>query len=214
MTTAPRSSLGLADLVQQRLAAQPVGAKEVYSMLDLDGARKKTPRTPCVGALVLADEFEAPLDADDDERVVQRHVSTVAVVCGVSATNDPGGRRGMTGDLLEPLIAATRAALLGWSPEGENVGRMLVRADATMAKILGPTRDERATDAARWRPLVLVRGRLVVIDDGSGRAWWQDEYRTSRLVRGVEPEPCPADTPTELCVDVNDEGPMPLREAG
>lgn len=218
MTTAPRSSLGLAQLIQTYLAAQLTGVTAVYSMLELSGARRNIPRGPVAGALVLSDEFQPPLDADDDERVVQRHVSTVAVVCGVDAVNDPGGRkggrRGETLELLDGLIQETRRALIGWPPEGENVGRMVVNADATMMRILGPGPEERASDAARWRPLVPVRGRLVAIDDGSGRAWWQDEYRTSRLVRGVEPMPCPAETPTELCVDVNDEGPMPLRSAG
>ncbi len=218
MTTAPRSSLGLANLVRARLAAPPLGLRCVYSILDLSGARRTMPRGPAVGVLVLADEFEAPLDTDDDERVVQRHATTVAVACGVDAVNDPGGRKGdrsgETLDLLQQLIGDVRGALLGWSPEGENVGRTLVRADATTIRLLGPGPDERATDAARWRPLVLARGRMVAIDDGSGRAWWQDEYRTGRLVRGVEPEPCPAETPDVLCVDVNDEGPLPLRRAG
>lgn len=216
--TAPRSSLALADLVRARLDAEKtaLGAKSVYGLLNLTGARRQL-QAPCVAAFMMADDFDPQLDADDDEAVVQRHVATLAVACAVQAYNDPGGRKvgraGETEDRLSPLVAGVRALLLGWPPEGEFVGREIVRTDATTRKLLGLTADGIARDAARWRPLALRRGRMVAIDDGSGRAWWQDEYVTHRMVRGVHPETISGSVPTTLCVGVQGDAPALLEEA-
>ena len=216
--TAPRSSLALADLVRARLDAEKtaLGAQKVYGLLSLTGARRQL-HAPCVAAFTMADDFEPQLDADDDEAVVQRHVATLAVACAVQAYNDPGGRKvgrmGKTEDRLSPLVAGVRALLLGWPPEGENIGRELVRTDATMRGLIGPTPAELRTDAARWRPLALRRGRMVAIDDGSGRAWWQDEYVTHRMVRGVHPETISGSVPRTLCVGVQGDDPALLEEA-
>lgn len=205
--TAPRSSLALADLVRDRLQANRggLGVSRVYGILNLVGARKQF-HTPAVAAFILADDFEPPLDADDDEAVVQRHVATLAVVCVVTAFNDPGGRKGETEDRLSPLVAGTRALLLGWPPDGESIGRELVRTDATMRALIGPTDDDLLADMARWRPFVLRRGRLNADDEGSGRVWWQDEYVTHRMVRGVHPETISGSVPTALCVDTQGDG--------
>ncbi len=212
MSTDPRSSLGLADLVRARIMARGEAGdftvEQVVSLLQLTGARRTLPRTPVVGAMVVSDEFSAPLDEDDDEIVVQRHTSTVAVLLCVSAANDPGGKTGATEDRLTPLLTGVRRVLLGWPPEGERFGRGTVMMDAVFRRLTGPTPAERAVE--RWSPLVLVRGRLEAIDDGSGRVWWRDEYRTSRLVRGVEPDPCPDYRFEELCVSLQGGDPEPL----
>ena len=213
MTTAPRSSLALADLIRARLAERQtaLGVKAVYGLLNLTGARKNL-AAPCVAAFTMADDFEAPTSSDDDETVVQRHTATVAVACAVPAVNDPGGRKGGTEDQLSKIVQEMRAALLGWPPEGEYVGREVVRTDAFMRSLIGPTAADLAADAARWRPLVLRRGRLTAIDDGSGRAWWQDEFMTHRLVRGALPEPIGGNTPGTLCVSVRGDAQEPLEE--
>lgn len=214
MTTAPQSSLGLADLIRARLAERQaeLDVKAVYGLLDLSGAARRNLVAPCVTAFTLADDFAAPVDSDDDEVVVQRHTATVAVACAVPAINDPGGRKGGTKDALSLLVAETRRLLLGWPPEGENVGRELVRTDSVMRALIGPTDADLAADAARWRPLVLRRGRLTAIDDGSGRTWWQDEFVTHRLVRGALPEPIGGNTPDTLCVSVRGDAPELLEE--
>lgn len=213
--TAPRSSLGLAELIRARLAGEAdLGLAGVHEMLDLGGARKSL-RVPCAAAMVLADSFDPPLSADDDEIVTQRHHSTVAVAVGVSASNDPGGRKGGTGGRLTELIQATRAVLLGWPPEGESIARRVTHMDAVYRSLKGPSASDTASHGARWRPLILQRGRLVAIDDGSGRAWWQDEYATSRLVRGAVPDVVNgASVPGELYSSLNDGADERVREAG
>ena len=56
-----------------------------------------------------------------------------------------------------------------------------------------------------------ARGRLVGIEDG--RAWWQDDYRTHRLVAGL-PLGIPAGTvPNTLCISVKGDPPELLEEA-
>lgn len=214
MTTAPQSSPHLADLVRARLEGRgdALGLKAVYGLLKLSGAARSSIFVPCAGAFALADDFDPATSADDDEVVVQRHNATIAVVCAVPAINDPGGSKGATEDALSALIAGIRAALLGWPPEGAYVGRELVRTDAVMRRLLGPANAEIAAGAARWRPLQLRRGRLAAIDDGKGRAWWQDEYVTHRLVRGALPDAVSGPDPDTLCVSVQGDDPVLLEE--
>ncbi len=214
MTTEPRSSLGLAELIRARLEERQseLEVKAVYGLLDISSDSSKSLSAPCVAAYMLADDFAAPTSADDDEVVVQRHTATVSVLCAVPAINDPGGLKGRTRDRLSPLVAATRRALLGWPPEGEHVGREVVRTDAVMRSLIGPAAADLAADAARWRPLVLRRGRLMSFGDGQKRAWWQDEYATHRLVRGVLLELFTEGTPDTLCVSVRGGAPEPLEE--
>ena len=219
MSTAPQSSLDLAYRVRERIRDRVFGRaaeldlelKAVYGLLSLSGARRSLV-VPCVAAFTLMDDFSAPASEDDDEAVVQTHTATLAVACAVPATNDPGGFKADTEDKLSPLVAAVRSELLGWPPEGEYVGRELVRTDPFMRRLLGPSDDDLAANAARWRPLRLRRGRLAAIDDGSGRAWWQDEYTTHRLVRGVLPEAVSGSTPDTLCVSVQGDPPELLEE--
>ena len=211
--TAPRSPLSLIELVQARLegAKAAIGAKGVYGVLDFADARKSLV-TPCVAVMPLADDFGENMAPDVDEAVVQRDTATLAVISVVSAKNDLGGRKGVTEDRLTPLIEATRAVLLGWSPEGEFVGRELVRRDAETRTLFGPTEADLQAPRPRWRPLMLRRGRLVAIGDGSGRAWWQDEYVTHRLIHGAPPAEDPGTTPDTLCVSIQGDAPVPLEE--
>ena len=211
--TSPRSSLALADLVRDRLEErqEDLDARAVYGLFDLMGTHKQL-GMPAVAAFILGDDFEPQLDADDDEAVVQRHIATLAVVCGVKMYNTPSDRRRTAEPRLSPLVAGTRALLLGWPPEGEFVGRELVRTDAVMRGLIGPSDADLRADAARWRPLVLKRGRLNAIDDGSGQAWWQDEYVTHRLVRGVHPETISGSVPSTLCFGVQGDDPVPFEE--
>ena len=211
--TAPRSPLSLIELVQARLEARKadLGVKHVYGVLDFADARRAL-STPCVGVIIAAEDFGENMAPDADEAVVQRDTATVAVISVVSAKNDLGGRKGVTEDRLTPLIAATRAAVLGWAPEGEFIGRGVVRTVRYTRALLGPTDAELQAPAARWRPLVLRRGRLVSIGDGTGRAWWQDEYTTHRLIRGAAPEADAGATPTEVCVRVQGAAPERLEE--
>ena len=199
--TDPRSPLSLIELIQARLSDPKagVGVRHVYGVLDFADARASL-QAPCVAVMPLADDFGENMTPDPDEAVVQRDTATIAVISVVSARNDPGGRKRATADRLTPLITATRTALLGWPPEGAFIGRDLVRTDATTRALIGPTDAELRAPAARWHPLMLRRGRLVAIGDGSGRAWWQDEYVTQRLIRGVAPAVDAGATPTELCV--------------
>lgn len=210
--TAPRSPLSLIDLVQARLEAHKgtIGLGHVYGLLDFSDARRKL-QTPSAGVLVLAEDFGQNLEQDVDEGVVQRDTATVAVITMVSAANDLGGATGATEDRLTPLIEASRRLLLGWAPEGPFIGRELVRCDAVVRQINGGT--ER-TPAERWRPLMLRRGRLAGIGDGTGRAWWQDEYVTHRIVYGAPPADPPGDAPTTLCVGVRGDDPVPLEAVG
>ena len=211
--TAPRSPLSLIELVSAHLEARKgdLGATRVYGVLDFADARKSL-HTPCLAAMVIADDFGESMSADSDEGIVQRDTATVAVIAVVSAKNDLGGRKGATEDRLTPLVTATREALLGWSPEGEFVGRELVRRGAPYRALFGPSDADLAAPAARWRPLALRRGRLVSIAEG--RAWWQDEYTTHRLVHGAPSAEIPGTVPDTLCVTVNDEGPAPLAAVG
>ena len=210
--TSPRSSLGLAELLRARLVARQdaLGVRGVYGVLDFTAAEQHIV-APCVAVMVLADDFGPPLDSDDDEVVVQRHTVTIAVTCVVPAYGDPGHGGGAE-DRLTPLITGVREALLGWSPEGEYIGRMVVRTDATWRSIVGPSGTDVAAAAARWSPLVLRRGRLAAINDGQGRAWWMDHWATHRPIRGAPEEiACPA-PPTDLCVSTFGDDPVRLEE--
>ena len=211
--TAPRSPLSLIELVQARLNehAAAFGVRGVYGVLDFAGARKSLV-TPCVAAMIVADDFGENMAPDPDEAVVQRDTATVAVISMVSAANDIGGRKGVTEDRLTPLVAATRAALLGWSPEGEFVGRELVRRDATTRALCGPTEADLQAPLARWRALILRRGRLVSIGDDTGRAWWQDEYVTHRLIHGAPSAVDAGVVPDSLCVSTQGDAPLALEE--
>lgn len=224
--TQPRSSLTLGGLIRTRLeeSRDALGVQTIVPLLDLSGM-EAIPGWPILGAMPVMDVFDPPIDEDDDEVVLQRHVATVAVVAGVQAINDGGGWKGTTEAALTSLINATRRTLLGWSPEGENVGRMLVRADRTVASILGPSAEERESDAARWRPLMLLEGQLVNrqlrplwegAETGRQEAkavmWWADTYVTSRMARGIEPSPCTMEVPTTPYVRMGSEEPVALVE--
>ena len=211
--TTPHSPLTLIELLQARLDAslEEIGAKTVYGVLDFADARKSL-QTPCVAVMTLANDFGENLAPDVDEAVVQRDTTTVAVICVVSAANDLGGRKGTTEDKLSPMLEATRSVLLGWSPAGEFIGRQVVRRDAATRALFGPTTAELQAPPARWRPLMLRRGRLVAINDGSGRAWWQDEYTTFRLIHGAPSVEDPGATPDTLCVSTQGDAPVLLEE--
>ena len=185
--------------------------RQVYGVLDFADARRSLV-TPSLAAIVTSDEAAPNLAGDVDEGVVQREDVTVSVIAIVSAKNDLGGRKGATEDRLTPLIRETRSALVGWSPDGEFPGRELAQYDVTTLRILGKLPDAGSVSGSegRWRPFVRTRGRLVGIEDG--RAWWQDDYRTHRLVAGV-PLAVPAGTvPDTLCVSGNDAAAEPLEE--
>ncbi len=109
------------------------------------------------------------------------------------------------------LVRQTRAVLLGWPPDGPfpdpfapdpfPVGS---EGDAGLGA------EQPAGDArppGRWTPLTFSRGRLLALDEG--RAWWQDEYQASRLMRseaGVERRVLPR----SVCIRLGDEDPVPV----
>ena len=204
----------LSDLVRERLdglnADRPSGERlHVPGVLDFAAARPRL-RTPCAAALALDDRPGPPLRPDIDAGVAQRVRTTVAVVVGVSAPNDDGGSRGTAADALRVLVAETRDALLGWTPGGP-------LPDPFDGPSGGPLPDPSgdpppAPSGGLWRPLVLQRGRLLSV--GEGRAWWQDEYVSERLLRSRPREAAPgAPARPEVRVSVNGAPPVPLREA-
>ena len=228
--TAPRSPLSLIELVKARLAAPETATavagalyadamprpaaldvRQVYGVLDFADARRSLV-TPALAAIVTSDEAGPNLGGDLDEGVVQREDVIVSVIAIVSAKNDLGGRKGVTEDRLTPLIRETRTALVGWSPDGEFPGRDIARHDATTLRILGilPEAGQDPEPDGRWRPLVRARGRLVGVEDG--RAWWQDDYRTHRLVAGVPLDLPEGTVPSTLCVSVDGAPPELLNE--
>ena len=164
--TDPRAPLPLTDLVIERLReAIPLAGCRYYGVLDFAAARTKL-QAPCFAVLPVADTGE-PNDAPDpDGPVFQRVESTVTVVTGVNAPNDLGGLKGTGRDGLSPLVAASRAMLMGWAPGG----RFPQHVEAG------------ASPPERWTSLLFRRGRLLAIEQG--RAWWQDEYSTYRRMRG------------------------------
>ena len=185
--TDPRAPLPLTDLVVERLReALPLTGCRYYGLLDFAAARAKL-HTPCFAVMPVTDTAESNEAPDPDGPVFQRVTSTVTVVVGVSAPNDLGGLKGTGRDGLSPLVAASREMLMGWAPGGRFPRYV----------------EAGASPAERWTSLVLARGRLLAIEQG--RAWWQDEYATSRRMRGhgdaVEPPP---QVRSRLCLVWND----------
>ena len=215
--TSPRASLSLAELVSARLAAleatfrvRPDQVVQTYGMVAFADAERHL-KAPCVGAVIIGDDFSPAIAPDTDEVVVQQtHTATIAVICVVQTLNDPGGRKGRIEDRLTPLVTGTREVLLGWAPEGAFVGREVVRTDATVRALLGIDSDALAAPASRWKPLVLRRGRLAGID--GSRAWWQDEYTTHRLIRGAPTDIAPTMVPDTLCVGIGGDPQVPIEE--
>lgn len=185
---APRAPLIHTDLVLERLGETLPGVR-TYGLLDFAAARAKL-QTPCVAVLPVTDAAEPNEAPDPDGVVVQRVTPTVTVVIGVSAPNDLGGIKGKARDGLTPLVEASRLALIGWAPGG------------LFPRVVEP--GQRLDE--RWTSLVFRRGRLLAIEQG--RAWWQDEYSTSRRMTGrpAEPEPVPQ-VRERLCLVLNDGAP-------
>lgn len=127
-----------------------------------------------IDALAFADEikFRPPLAAvlplgevAGENRAgragaVQRVTATIAVAVMIAAPNDPGGRRARYRRELSMLLAASRAALIGWTPVPEGGADI-------------PGRPE---------PLIFERGALAEIEDG--RIVWQDLYRCDYWIAG------------------------------
>lgn len=122
------------------------GAPKVYGALDLAGAAE-TLRMPCLVSVALGEDVADDLSPEGTE-TVQRVVTRLGVVVGVSARNDPGGIKGAAQDdgPLGTLLRAARTRLAGWAP------------------------------ARHWEPLAVRRGRLLSLE--GGRVFWQDEYTT------------------------------------
>ena len=185
--TDPRAPLPLTDLVVARLReAVPLEGCRYYGVLDFASARAKL-HAPCFAVLPVADTAEPNLAPDPDGPVFQRVEAVVSVVAGVAAPNDLGGLKGTGRDGLSPLVAASRAMLMGWAPGGRFPSHV----------------ESGASPAERWTSLVFRRGRLLAIEQG--RAWWQDEYSTTRRMRGHgdETEP-PPQVRSRLCLVLND----------
>lgn len=201
-STAPLAAPDLSELVRKHLQeAAALSALRSYGALDLTAARSRL-SVPCTVALTLDDHAGPPLHPDVDERVVQPVRTTVAVVLGVAATNDVGGSRGTASAGLRAHLAAVRAELLGWAPDGSFPAHPPAAwpAPASWPLVGG-----------RWRPLVLQRGRLLGI--GDSRAWWQDEYVSEWLLRSRPRAAAAVARPTEIRVSANGATPVSLREA-
>ena len=207
---APLAPLDVAACIEAHLRATHADLL-VYGSLDLLQA-KRSLRTPCAVVVPVADELEQVESHDPDERVVLRMLSTVAVVVGVGAPNDPGGKSGKAAAAFLRLLAPIRASLLGWPPDG---GRRFPTHPPAADNPAVP-REEWPLSQGRTEPLVWTRGRLLLIEDG--RAWWQDEYRTRWLVAGArnaEPDGLFGDV-DRVCATVEAprgserEGPYPL----
>ena len=82
----------------------------VYGALDL--ARPNI-QLPGLAAVPLGEDTDADL-APDSTETVQRVFSSIGVVVGVPAPNDPGGARAR--NPLDVLVRAARVLLVGWVP--------------------------------------------------------------------------------------------------
>ena len=180
--TAPLAPLDIAACIRDRLNGR---GHKTYGALDLAAARPHL-RVPCVVVVPVEDRLEGVVSPDPDVAVVQRMRSTVAVVLGAPASNDPGGAKGRAADELARTLARVREALLGWPPGGPFPLDPLGRDVAPPTRpLLQPATGWRLMEG-RPEPLCWERGRLLVLADG--RAWWQDEYSTRWLVASAARE--------------------------
>lgn len=108
----------------------------VYGALDLERDGRDGLRLPCLVAAPLGENLRDDL-APAGTETIQRVITSIAVIVGVPARNDPAGGKAAEGDgRLDALVGATRAQLVGWAP------------------------------ARRFEPLTIRRSRLLALEGG------------------------------------------------